>query len=379
MFRLSQFINEIDHPTEVKPFRNPPGPVVIWNILRKCNLGCKHCYSSSSHKDFSGELSTDEIFEVMDDLKGFRVPVIILSGGEPLLHPDIFKISKRAKDMGFYVALSSNGTKITEQNIGEIVSMNYNYVGVSIDGIGATNDKFRVMEGAYEEALRGIKLCQAEGLKVGLRFTMTQDNAEELPKMLDLMDELDIDKFYLSHLNYAGRGNANREDDAFFAMTRDAMEMLFERTLIAEREGRHREITTGNNDADGVFMLQWVKKHHPEAAEHIEKKLIQWGGNATGVNVANINNRGNVHPDTMWSHHVLGNVKKRPFSEIWMDTSNPLMAGLKKRPRDLKGRCAACQYQIICNGNTRVRADRTAGDPWAEDPGCYLTDREIGL
>ncbi|MCW9034821.1 MAG: heme d1 biosynthesis radical SAM protein NirJ [Rhodospirillales bacterium] len=379
MFRLSQFIREIDNPTPVKPFRNPPGPVVIWNLLRKCNLGCKHCYSSSSNKDFSGELETEELFTVMEDLKSFRVPVLILSGGEPLLHPDIFKISKRGKDMGFYVALSSNGTKITEDNIGDIVAMDYNYVGVSIDGIGATNDKFRVMEGAYDAAVRGVKLCQDAGIKVGLRFTMTQDNAEELPKMLDLMDELEVDKFYLSHLNYAGRGNAAREDDAFFSMTRDAMEVMFERSLKAQRAGIEREYVTGNNDADGVFMLQWIKKHHPEHAEHMEQKLIQWGGNATGVNVSNIDNRGNVHPDTMWSHHTLGNVKDRPFSEIWSDVSNPLMAGLKQRPRLLKGRCGDCKYQAICNGNTRVRAERTTGDAWAEDPGCYLTDAEIGL
>jgi len=379
MFRISQYLREIDNPTPVKPSRGMPGPVVIWNLLRRCNLGCKHCYSASSNKDFSGELSTDEIFTVMDDLKGFRVPVLILSGGEPLLHPGIFTISKRAKDMGFYVGLSSNGTMITDENIGDIVKTGYNYVGVSIDGIGATNDKFRVMDGAFDAAMKGISLCREAGIKVGLRFTMTQDNAHELPKMLDLMDELELDKFYLSHLNYAGRGNANREDDAFFDMTRQAMDLLFERGLAWERAGKAKELVTGNNDADGVYMLLWVRKHYPEAADHVEALLNQWGGNATGVNVSNIDNRGNVHPDTMWGHHILGNVRQRPFSEIWQDISNPLMAGLKAKPRPLKGRCAACDYVGICNGNTRVRAERLTGDPWTEDPGCYLTDKEIGV
>jgi radical SAM protein with 4Fe4S-binding SPASM domain len=193
------------------------------------------------------------------------------------------------------------------------------------------------------------------------------------------MEREDIPKFYLSHLNYAGRGNKNRKDDAFFATTRKAMDLLFETALAHAKAGREREFVTGNNDADGVYLLHWVKARFPEKAAHIEGKLRQWGGNASGQNIANIDNRGDVHPDTMWWHYKLGNVRDRPFSAIWSDISDPLMAGMKSRPRPLKGRCAACLYQEICNGNTRVRAERTTGDPWAEDPGCYLDDTEIGI
>ena len=100
---------------------------------------------------------------------------------------------------------------------------------------------------------------------------------------------------------------------------------------------------------------------------------------AFGVNISNIDNRGDVHPDTMWWHHKLGNVRQRPFSQIWSDTSDPLMAGLKASPRTVGGRCGECAYFAVCNGNTRVRAHQTTGDAWAEDPGCYLTDAEIGL
>ncbi len=379
MFRLTQLLNEFDHPTEPRPYRDPPGPVVVWNLIRRCNLSCKHCYASASEKDFKGELTTPEIYDVMDDLRAFRVPVLILSGGEPLLHPDIIDISKRAKRMGFYVALSSNGILVSDDNVDAIAEVDYDYVGISIDGIGATHDKFRGQDGSYEAAMQGIRLCRDAGLKVGLRFTMTQDNAHELPQILDLLESERIDKFYLSHLNYAGRGNANREDDAYFTITRDAMDLLFERCLDFMAKGDAKEFVTGNNDADGVYLLHWVNKHRPDKAGHMQAKLEQWGGNATGVNVANIDNLGNVHPDTMWWHHILGNVKERPFSEIWMDTSAPLMAGLKRRPRRIAGRCGACRHFAICNGNTRVRAERMSGDPWAEDPGCYLSDAEIGL
>jgi heme d1 biosynthesis radical SAM protein NirJ len=379
MFRISQYMRELAHPTPLAPVRPPSGPVVVWNLIRRCNLACKHCYSISADKDFPGELSTKEVFAVMEDLKAFGVPVLILSGGEPLLRPDIFEISHRARDMGFYVGLSTNGTLIHEGNIGDIAAAGYNYVGISLDGIGTTHDRFRRKEGAFAASMHAVELCRDLGIKVGIRFTMTADNAHELPRMLALLDEHDIDRFYFSHLNYAGRGNIHRGDDAVFAMTRKAMDLLFDTCWRYVEEGKRKEFVTGNNDADGVYLLHWVRRHFPERVAHMRAKLVQWGGNSTGVNIANIDNLGHVHPDTMWWNYTLGNVRERPFSEIWSDTSDPLMAGLKARPRPLKGRCGRCGYRDICNGNTRVRAYQLSGDFWQEDPGCYLSDEEIGI
>ncbi len=370
-------MREVLHPTPIKPIRKPSGPVVIWNLIRRCNLTCKHCYTTSADIDFPGELSTKEIYKVMDDLKNFKVPVLILSGGEPLLHPDIFDISYRAKQMGFYLALSSNGTLITRKNISQIAEINYQYVGVSLDGIGKTHDKFRQKKGSFAESLAGIGLCRDNGIKAGIRYTLTQDNVVDFPAMLKLMDDESIDKFYLSHLNYGGRGNKNRKSDTEFAMTREVMDQLFAQCLQWEKKGVEREIVTGNNDADAVYFLHWVKRNYPDKAEHIKAKLQQWGGNSSGVNVANIDNLGNVHPDTFWWDYSLGNVKTRDFSAIWQDTTDPLMAGLKQSPRPLEGRCKACTYQKICNGNTRVRAKQVFANPWAEDPGCYLKQDEI--
>jgi heme d1 biosynthesis radical SAM protein NirJ len=377
MFRLSQFMEHLLHPAPIMPARKPAGPVVIWNLVRRCNLTCKHCYATSADKDFAGELSTAEVYTVLDDLKGFKVPVLILSGGEPLLRPDIYDISQRAKAMGFYVGLSTNGTLIDEHNIEAIAAAGYNYVGISLDGIEATHDRFRRLDGAFARSLHAIRLCREHGIKVGLRFTLTQDNAAELPQLLALMDEENIDKFYLSHLNYAGRGNRNRRDDVYHRATRAAMDLLFERCMDEQQRGIRREYVTGNNDADGVYFLMWVRKHFPERVAEMEQRLEQWGGNSSGINIANIDNLGNVHPDTMWWHHTLGNVRERPFSAIWQDTSDPLMAGLKQHPRPVQGRCAACMHLAICNGNTRVRAQQTSGNPWAEDPGCYLEDDEV--
>lgn len=378
MFRLSQYLREILQPSPPAPERRPCGPVVIWNLIRRCNLACKHCYSISGDFETHGELTAAEVFSVMADLKAFRVPVLVLSGGEPLMRPDIFEISRHAKNMGFYVGLSTNGTRIDPDIAARIAEIGYDYVGISLDGIGAIHDRFRRSRGAYDAALRGLRLLRDRRVRVGVRFTMTEDNVDELPALLELVEREGFAKFYLSHLVYAGRGNTHRGDDATWDRTRAAMDLLIACAWRWVRDGRDIDVVTGNNDADAAYLLRWAERVVPQGVARLRDRLVQWGGNASGVNIANIDNLGNVHPDTMWWHHTLGNVRERRFSQIWSDVTDPIMAGLKRRPRSIGGRCAACTYFDICGGNTRVRALRITGDPWAEDPGCYLRDDEIG-
>ncbi|MCE8038696.1 heme d1 biosynthesis radical SAM protein NirJ [Halomonas sp. MCCC 1A11062] len=384
MFRVTRYVKSLFEPspqgreTGTAPPK-PPGPVVIWNLIRRCNLTCKHCYTVSADVDFKGELSTEEVFSVLDDLKRFRVPALILSGGEPLMRPDIFEISRRAKELGIYTGLSTNGTLIDESNIAQIAECGYDYVGISIDGLEATHDEFRRRKGAFRESMHAVKLCKQHGIKVGLRFTLTQQNYEQLDAILALIDEHDVDKFYLSHLNYGGRGHRHRKQDAWYQMTRDAMTRLFDHCRAELERGVEREYVTGNNDADGPFLLMWAREHFPDRVEALERRLTHWGGNASGEYIANIDNLGIVHPDTFWWDHAIGNVRQRPFSEIWRDSQDELMQGFRQRPRPLKGRCAECRFLAICNGNTRVRAWKVTGDPWEEDPGCYLSNEEIGV
>ncbi len=380
MFRVSRFMEEIQQPAP--PARRggaqPAGPVVIWNLIRRCNLSCLHCYSISADIDFPGELSTAEVLGVMDDLKAFNVRALILSGGEPLLRPDLFEIAARGKALGFYLGLSTNGTLIDAPLARRIAHAGFDYVGISLDGLWQTHDRFRRKAGAFDKSLAALRLCRDLNVKVGVRFTLTQDNFADLPGLLDLVEAEGIPRFYLSHLNYAGRGNVNRKRDAHFQVTREALELLYARAWDAAQRGQHKDFVTGNNDADGVYALYWARRNVPGFDEpRLRASLAAWGGNASGVNVANIDNLGNVHPDTMWWDCTLGNVRKRPFSAIWQDTRHPVMAGLKQRPRRVKGRCASCAYFDVCGGNTRVRAMQVTGDPWAEDPGCYLEDAEI--
>ncbi|RZT32331.1 heme d1 biosynthesis radical SAM protein NirJ [Cupriavidus agavae] len=377
MFRLSRFMEALRDGGAVPAPRRHAGPVVIWNLIRRCNLNCKHCYSTSADTDFKGELSTGQALAVLHQLKAARVPALILSGGEPLLRPDLYDIAAEASGLGFHVSVSSNGTLLDARHAARLLACGVDYVGVSLDGLRATHDRFRRSEGAFDTALAGLRTARRAGLRVGVRMTLTEANADELPDVVALAEAEGIDKFYLSHFNYAGRGSNHRGDDAHHARTRVAVDWLFDHVWARTLQGRAGDFVTGNNDADGVALLYWIARRQPGRLADMRERLVNWGGNATGVGVANIDNLGNVHPDTMWWHVSLGNVRERPFGEIWADRAHPLMAGLKSSPRPLEGRCATCRHRDICNGNTRVRAFAVSGNPWAEDPGCYLSDVEI--
>lgn len=379
MFRLTQYMRELVHPTPVRRRSGPVKPVVIWNLTRTCNLRCRHCYAASADVPFPGELSHDQAMSVLEDLSAFGIPALILSGGEPLSRFDFFPLAERARVLGFrHLSLSTNGTKVAE-NIDRIADLAFDYVGISLDGIGQMNDWFRGVDGAFEAALAGVRACKARGVKVGLRFTITEDNADMLPAMIDLCDAEGVDKFYLSHLVYAGRGNKNRGEDTQRARTRKAMDHLIDRAWVAVAEDQPLEIVTGNNDADAVWFLRWVERNFPsQRTAHVAQHLEAWGGNSSGLGVANIDPQGKVHPDTYWSDYTVGSVKETPFSALWTG-ADPMLATLRQRPRPLKGRCGACALKDICGGNTRIRALQVTGDPWAEDPACYLTNAEIGV
>ncbi|WP_171177166.1 heme d1 biosynthesis radical SAM protein NirJ [Ruegeria sp. HKCCD8929] len=380
MFRLSEYMKQLVAPTPVRKRRpGPVKPVVIWNLTRRCNLKCRHCYTVSADVNFPGELSHEQAMETLEDLGRFRIPALILSGGEPLDRFDFYDIATRARDLVPMLALSTNGTKIHGEAADRIAEVGFSYVGVSLDGIGATNDWFRGVEGAFADALRGVRECKKRGIKVGLRFCLTEGTQHHLPDLLKLCDDEGVDKFYLSHLVYAGRGDKNRGEDAERKRTRHAMDLLLERAWDGVQGGQPLDIVTGNNDADAGYFLGWVQHNFDDArAAHVREHLAAWGGNSSGLGVANIDNLGRVHPDTYWSDYTVGNVKTATFSELWTGADRMLEL-LRTRPRPLKGRCGACRLQDVCGGNTRIRALQLTGDPWAEDPACYLSDAEIGV
>ena len=381
MFRLTEYMQQLVNPTPVR-LRNPDRavkPVVIWNLTRRCNLKCRHCYTVSADVDFPGELSQEQAFDTLEDLGRFRVPAIILSGGEPLDSPYLFPLAERARKLTRVLALSTNGTRIHGETADRVADIGFNYVGISIDGIGETNDWFRGVDGAFDDALRGVRALKKRGVKVGLRFCLTEGTHHHLPDLLKLCDDEGVDKFYLSHLVYSGRGDKNRGEDAHHQRTRNALDLLLDRAWLAAAEDMPLDIVTGNNDADAGYLLRWVRrKFDDDKVAHLREHLAAWGGNSSGLGVANIDFLGRVHPDTYWSDYTVGNVKTTPFSDLWTG-DDPMLATLRTRPRPLKGRCGECRLKDVCGGNTRIRALQLTGDPWAEDPACYLTNSEIGV
>lgn len=381
MFRLSEYMHQLVTPTPVRQRRGtgPVKPVVIWNLTRRCNLRCRHCYTVSANVDFPGELTHEQAMDTLDDLGHFGIPALILSGGEPLDRFDFFDIAKAARPKVRMLALSTNGTKIHGENADRVAEIGFDYVGISIDGIGKTNDWFRGVDGAFDEALRGVRECKKRGIKVGLRFTLTRDNAGQLSDLLQLCDNEGVDKFYLSHLVYAGRGDKNRGEDAVHDHTRAALDQLIDRAWVAAAEDMPLDIVTGNNDADAVYLMRWAERHFDDARlANLRDHLEAWGGNSSGLGVANIDTLGRVHPDTYWSDYTIGNVKTQAFSDLWTG-DDPMLAQLRRRPRPLRGRCGVCAFKSVCGGNTRIRALQLTGDPWAEDPACYLSNDEIGV
>lgn len=355
------------------------GPVVAWNYTRTCNLKCRHCYSSSESKKYDNELTTEEALKFIDELAEFKTPVILFSGGEPLIREDFFILAKHAKEMGIRPTLSTNGTLITPEVAQKIKDVGVGYVGISLDGLREVNDQFRGVEGAFDKAMEGIRNCRAVGQRVGLRFTINKNNLQDVNAILDLMETENIDRICFYHLVYSGRGNAIVKDDLTHEETRDVLDLIIERTLDFHRRGLKKEILMVDNHADAVYLYLKYKDTDPERAAYIYRLIKTNGGNRSGIAFANVDNEGNVHPDQFTQHHTLGNIRERSFREIWTDTSNPLMAGLKDRKKLLQGRCQTCTWLDVCNGNFRARGEAVTGDFWGFDPACFLTDEECSL
>ncbi len=353
------------------------GPVVVWNVTNTCNLECIHCYADAQLGQLKNELTTEEAKKVIDDLAAFNVPVILWSGGEPLMREDLFELIEHANSYGIRSTLSTNGTMITKPMAEKIKAANVSYVGISLDGPKEVHDHFRGQKGAFESTMKGLKNCQEIGQKVGLRLTLSKYTANHLEEIFDIIEEYEVPRACFYHLVYSGRGRGLQDATVTNEETRKAVDLLMRKAMEFKEKGIHKEILSVDNHADGPYLYLRTLELWPEKAEQVYELLHRNGGNRTGIAVANIDWLGSVHPDQFTMTHPLGNVREKPFSEIWTDDSNPILNGLRNRKEHLQGRCSNCKWFSICNGNFRARAYGATGDFWAEDPGCYLTDAEI--
>ena len=366
-------------PSHLLQFSKDKRPVVVWNVTRRCNLKCVHCYAHAKNTSFDNELSTEQGKQLIDDLAGFGSPVMLFSGGEPLVRKDLPQLAAYAVKKGMRAVISTNGTLITPEMARNLKEIGLSYIGISLDGMEEINDRFRGVSGAFRSALEGIKNSQAAGIKVGLRFTVNKFNVNEIPKIFQLLEEMDIPRVCFYHLVYAGRGTELIKEDLTHEGTRAAVDLIIDETRRLFDKGKPKEVLTVDNHADGPYIYLRMLKENPERAKDV-LELLKWNeGNNSGRGIGCVSWDGEVYADQFWRHHSFGNIKDRPFSQIWSDTSEALMGKLKEKKKYVKGRCAACSWLDICGGNFRVRAEAVSGDIWAPDPACYLTDEEIAL
>lgn len=368
-----------DLPSHLLQFSADKRPVVVWNVTKRCNLRCVHCYASADPSPHPDELTTEEGMALLEDLAQFGCPVVLFSGGEPFMRPDILDLIHKAVSLGLRAVVSTNGVLIDRALARELKKFGLSYVGISMDGLREVHDRFRGVKGAFDKAMEAVENCKAEGIKVGLRFTINKLNAQEIPGIFDLVEEYQIPRICFYHLVYAGRGSKLMEQDLSHEETRRWVDYIIDRTKELHDKGLKVEVLTVDNHADGPYLYLRMKREGNPRAEEVYELLRMNGGNNSGVGIGCVSWDGSVHADQFWRHYSFGNVRERPFSEIWMDTSDPLMAKLKEKKKHVKGRCAKCRFLEVCAGNFRVRAEAATGDVWAPDPACYLTDEEIGI
>lgn len=360
---------------EIEPhllqFSTNSKPIVIWNVNNRCNLSCKHCYIEAKDQEHKGELTTQEAKRFIDDLAKMKIPVLLFSGGEPLLREDIYQLAAGADKKGIRPVLSTNGTLITRQVAKELRMSGFKYIGVSLDGLEQAHDDFRNRVGAFQLALKGLENAMEAGLKVGVRFTISDKNKDDLPRVLDLVKERKIPRFCMYHLVYSGRGKGLISLDTSKKDKEETIRFIIERTLKSCKEGTELEILTVDNPVDGIMIYRHIQGKHPEKADEVYELLRRAGGCSAGEKVANVDPQGDVHPCQFWQNLSLGNVKEKSFAEIWLNSGNPHLKRLRAKADYLKGKCGKCEWVEICGG-CRVRAEAIHGDPWEEDPACYL-------
>jgi Fe-coproporphyrin III synthase len=364
-------------PSHLLQFSADKRPVVVWNVTRACNLKCVHCYAHATDATSSDELSHAEGRRLINDLANFGVPVLLFSGGEPLVRKDLPDLAAYAVEKGMRAVISTNGTLIDRATAQVLKNIGLSYVGISLDGLKPVNDRFRGVAGAYDKAIAAIRNCQDAGIKVGLRFTISKRNVQEIPGIFDLLEEMEIPRVCFYHLVYAGRGSALLEDDLSHAETRAAVDLIIERTRQLHAQGKPKEVLTVDNHADGPYLYMRLLKEDPQRAAEVLELLQMNEGNNSGRGIGCVSWDGEVYADQFWRHHSFGNVRETPFSQIWTAPRDPLLLQLKEKKKYMQGRCATCRWLDVCGGNFRVRAEAVSGNVWAPDPACYLTDEEI--
>ena len=353
-------------------------PRVTWRVTRSCNMNCRSCVSDPLPSRDGSELNTREGIDLIADLATFGVPSLLFARGEPLLREDLVEWVAYTHERGVQPSLHTNGTLLGWTKAEELRSAGLPSVGILLEGLGREVDCRRGAPGVFDAVLEGYASCEAAGLATEIRTPLHRWNYSRLAELLGFIERRQIRRVVFVHLVYAGRGNSPN-DDLTHDEKRRALDLIIEAAEDFSRRGISITMATDENHADGIYLyLRWARRDPRRATSAL--RLLQSTRadvHGSGVGLAGIGSWGEVRPDPYWAY-TLGNVRARPFGEIWRDNSDSLLCGLRDRLPRLKGRCAKCRWKPSCGGNLRVRAQEFFGDPWMSDPACYLTEEEIG-
>lgn len=370
MINLTSLLSGVPETAAACPSADPR-PGVAWTMTRRCHLHCIHCYSESDSHHCSDELKWAECRALIHDLADFRVTTLQFSGGDALLHPLFFFVAKYAAERGMRLALLTNGTSLDERAARKLRETGFRDVEIILHGVGATHDHFAGQTGAFAKAMRATRHCQEAGLRTGLRLNLNRQSVAELERIFEIVEAEEIERVGFSHLVHSGRGAGIAGPGP--EQTRQALDTIIARLQQWQKRGHPREVFTTDQPADSVYLWMRLQDQDAGRAAVLRKKLES----SSSAHLASIDSQGFVHPDAFWQSHPLGNVRETPFSRIWGESKDPVLQNLQSRARPAKGRCGRCQFHDICGGSFRARAWQRYGDAWAEEPACYLSEKEI--
>ena len=367
---LANVLKGIGYFGITRPFIPGSPFLVVWDITYSCNLKCKHCYSNSG-KPLEDELSTDQIFSVIDKIDKASIPVLAFSGGEPLIKNDIFKITKYAHNKGIYVAIATNGTLITENKAKEMKKSGVDFVQISLDGATPeTHDTFRGINGIFEKTIKGIKNCVKEDFFVNVAATMTNYNYQEIPQIIDLCKKLNVNWFMAYNFVPTGRGEFIIKNDLKPSDREKLLKNLYQK-LINDKD--INLLSTAPQFSRVALQMEFNENNKVIPTHffnpNLSNKLVNLadfiGGCGCGRFYCAIRPNGNLDPCVFFPY-TLGNILNEDFDYFWKN--NTVLKDLRNKDK-LKNNCGKCDYRYVCGG-CRARAYGYTGDYLESDPGC---------
>ncbi len=355
-----------------RPFISGVPFLVVWDVTYACNLKCKHCYANAG-VPLEDELTTEEAKQTIDKLDHASVPIIAFSGGEPLVRKDFLELAKYTHDKGIYVAVATNGTLITKSKAREMKEAGIQFTQISLDGASAkTHDNFRGIEGVYEKTIQGIKNCVNEGFFVNIATTATKYNYKEVPKIMDLCEELGVNWLMAYNFVPTGRGKFISENDLTPAEREQVLKDLWTKL---KNGGKVSVLSTAPQfarvalEAEVGLNEKIVPTHffNPRLSDKLVNLAEFIGGCGCGRFYCAIRPNGNIEPCVFFPLTV-GNIKEDDFEDLWIN--NSVLKNLRNKDI-LEGNCGKCDYRYYCGG-CRARAYGYTGNYLAPDPGCII-------